>query len=479
MRDSGARAADFLAVQRRAVEQMRRGESPDSPVAVLDQMGLFSYVAGDYVAAAEYYQEALDSLRRIPVDERPEEVIQLFGDMSLLYSELGMNREAVAYSDSAVMQSLRLNGRLLPDVYRFRSDVLFCAGDTAGAMRCFDLALEALDKYPTVSDEANVRLVVECGKASALLDIDNISDSQLAWAVEKLESARDFNWTDATPRHFFLGMGYVRQGRVSEGLAMMEEAMREFDEQGDMDALQSAMTALMHFYSRLGMHERLAALYPAYVQMNDSMLSVRKAHYLIGAEILHKAETQAEHNRMLNRQLVLEREARVRSVSIAVLCVIVFLMTTVLLYRRYREVRAVSRNQAGKITNLTRTQQMLSRQIKTLQSDLNDEMHSNSQILAEPHHLGSEEQGKFRRAFISLYPHFLEILKSRCPSLTPNDELLCCLIYLKHTTAEITVFLGISHTSVNTARYRLRQKLNLTKDQTLDNYLAEITPPSR
>lgn len=479
MRDSGASAEEFLAVQRQAVEQMRRGESPDAAVAVLDQMGLFSYVAGDYVGAADYYQEALDSLISIPPHERPEEVIQLFGDMSLLYSELGMNKEAIAYSDSAVRQSLQLNGRLLPDVYRFRSDVFFNAGDTVGAMECFDLALEALEKYPTVSDGEDIRLLVECGKASAMIDTDGITDAELQWAVNKLESATDFDLADSAQRRYFLGMGYVRQGRAKEGLSLMEKAMREFEEQGDMEALQSAMAGLMRFYSRFGMDSRLAALYPSYVQLNDSLLCIRKAHYLIGASILHKSETQAEYNRMLNRQLALERESRARSVSITVLCVIVFMMVTLLLYRRYREVRTVSRNQAGKITNLTRTQKMLSRQIQTLQSDLNDEMHSNSQILSEPHHLSSEEQGRFRRAFISLYPHFLEILKSRFPSLTPNDELLCMLIYLRHTTSEITVFLGISHTSVNTARYRLRQKLNLSKDRTLDGYLAEITPPNR
>lgn len=477
MRDSGACASEFLAVQQMAVDQLRRGESPDPAVAVLDQMGLFSYVVGDFVSAADYYREAIDSLSVIPFDERPEEAIQLFGDISLLYSEIGMTDEAVAYSDSAIAQSICLNGRLLPDVYRFRSDVLLQAGDTAGALQCFSLALDAIDKYPTMIDKDTLRRLVECGKASMMLCDDNINPADLQWAVSTLERSRDFDWNDASPQLYHLGLGYVRQGYVARGISLMEQSVRELAARDDLDALHSAMTGLMDVYACNGMGDKIAGLYPRYMALNDSLLNIKKAHFIIGARIRHNAEIHANNNRLLGRQLMFERRERTRTLAMVMLLVLTFVMGSLLFYRQYREVRKVSRKKDSRITKLTHAHNELSNQVKTLRSNINGNMYGNSRVLAEPHHLDGEEQGKFRRAFVSLYPHFIEALKNRFPALTPNDELLCMLIYLKHTTAEITVFLGISHTSVNTARYRLRQKLNLTKEQTLDDYLAKITPP--
>ncbi len=46
------------------------------------------------------------------------------------------------------------------------------------------------------------------------------------------------------------------------------------------------------------------------------------------------------------------------------------------------------------------------------------------------------------------------------------------LIFLQRTTQEMTVFLGISRASVNTARYRLRQKFGLDKLVDLDEFLT-------
>ena len=45
---------------------------------------------------------------------------------------------------------------------------------------------------------------------------------------------------------------------------------------------------------------------------------------------------------------------------------------------------------------------------------------------------------KFRKSFAALYPRFLLGLRHDYPSLTPNDELVCMLIYLKQSTDEIS-----------------------------------------
>ena len=49
--------------------------------------------------------------------------VMLFGDLSQFYERLGMKRKAIGYSDSAMSASRRLSGMLMPDLWRFRTQI--------------------------------------------------------------------------------------------------------------------------------------------------------------------------------------------------------------------------------------------------------------------------------------------------------------------------------------------------------------------
>lgn len=78
----------------------------------------------------------------------------------------------------------------------------------------------------------------------------------------------------------------------------------------------------------------------------------------------------------------------------------------------------------------------------------------------------------FRQYFMEIYPHFIPDLRRDFPTVTPNDELISMLIYMKYSSEEIALNLGISRQSVNTARYRLRKKLGLDKETDLDMFMT-------
>ena len=124
------------------------------------------------------------------------------------------------------------------------------------------------------------------------------------------------------------------------------------------------------------------------------------------------------------------------------------------------------------MADLQESKEQLSERVDVLEQDLSAGMNSNSHILSKPQLITGTEEGKFRRAFNVLFPHFISKLKQDYPKITANDELLCMLIYLKHTSEEISVYLGISRASVNSARYRLRMKFALPKDVDLDSFIV-------
>ena len=61
------------------------------------------------------------------------------------------------------------------------------------------------------------------------------------------------------------------------------------------------------------------------------------------------------------------------------------------------------------------------------------------------------------------------------PDLGNADLKLCALLKLNLNTKESANILGISQESVKTARYRVRKKLNLAREDNLVSYLMAIS----
>ncbi|MFW5768086.1 MAG: helix-turn-helix transcriptional regulator, partial [Bacteroidota bacterium] len=69
---------------------------------------------------------------------------------------------------------------------------------------------------------------------------------------------------------------------------------------------------------------------------------------------------------------------------------------------------------------------------------------------------------------------FLFNLSEKFPHLTENDKNLCAMVRMNLSSKEIASIKNISERSVITARYRLRQKLDLSSDQNLNDFLKQV-----
>lgn len=88
--------------------------------------------------------------------------------------------------------------------------------------------------------------------------------------------------------------------------------------------------------------------------------------------------------------------------------------------------------------------------------------------------LTNEDWDAFRAEFLEIYPGFIIRLKHRHPEATNSDQKLACLIRMHMGTKEVAKAMVISEQSVNTARYRLRNRLNLAERHTLEEYIMSI-----
>ncbi len=87
---------------------------------------------------------------------------------------------------------------------------------------------------------------------------------------------------------------------------------------------------------------------------------------------------------------------------------------------------------------------------------------------------GDDEWSRFKKHFDSVHPDFFTKLKAVSDELTENDLRLCAYIKIGMRAKDISTMLSVSPASVNTNRYRIRRKLNLTKEDSLDDFIRKI-----
>ena len=116
--------------------------------------------------------------------------------------------------------------------------------------------------------------------------------------------------------------------------------------------------------------------------------------------------------------------------------------------------------------------------LKKIQKDLDKtpnqpETNKVSQLISQ--NLNNRDNWEqFRQQFTLIHPNFFKTLQSQYPGLTKNDLRLCSYFKLNLSNKEIAKMLNISSESLIKARYRLKKKMNLGKEDNLDETIASL-----
>lgn len=88
--------------------------------------------------------------------------------------------------------------------------------------------------------------------------------------------------------------------------------------------------------------------------------------------------------------------------------------------------------------------------------------------------LAKNQWEEFEKRFVDIHEGFYERLTQSFPDLTPNDLKLCALVKLNLRGKEISRLIGMTEKSVHTGRYRIRKKLKLETDTSLEGFLSKV-----
>lgn len=156
-----------------------------------------------------------------------------------------------------------------------------------------------------------------------------------------------------------------------------------------------------------------------------------------------KLKTEKELVQIKNEKLKGEIESKNRELAVSTMSII-----------KKNEFLHTIKNQLQKAENPTQLKSV----IKTIDRNINNE----------------DDWKFFEEAFNNADKDFLKKVKELHPELTSNDLRLCAYLRLNLSSKEIAPLLNISVKSVEVKRYRLRKKMDLPRENSLNEYLISV-----
>lgn len=234
-------------------------------------------------------------------------------------------------------------------------------------------------------------------------------------------------------------------------------------------------------------------------QANQLFTERRNAGLISQFRVKYETKEKEQDNRLLRAALQLRERSLRHYILIGVLSIllcVVFMLWLTMRHRtlslrheaslrqheldkiRHRESLRQIEEKEAQLRQMLTERQKLNRKNEELriQIETAEAQHTMQDVInsLSPCLLTADEEQEFRRQFCLLYPSFLSGLREVCPAVTRNDELLAMLIRLNLSSEEIALALGNHKASVNTSRFRLRKKLGLEKDVSLEEFMSRF-----
>jgi tetratricopeptide (TPR) repeat protein/DNA-binding CsgD family transcriptional regulator len=164
-------------------------------------------------------------------------------------------------------------------------------------------------------------------------------------------------------------------------------------------------------------------------------------------------------------------------ICIAISVVIILVVVVLLFYQKRRytiQMRRADERFASLVQELNQSNVEKEKIALEIKEFLKDNDNRKELETLTPFILKEDGETKFRQCFEMLYPLFLHRLRDRVPSITRREELLSMLIVLKQDNKEIAELLAIAPRSVLMLRHRFRQKIGMTTEYPLENFIDDI-----
>lgn len=466
-------------------------------LTVCNYQGMYYDMLTNYDMSIEKYLLGLKL--SIALNNREYQAVFL-GNLSLVYARANHIEKSLA----SILEATDLYNKIGTRNQYFQS--LIYVGNSYIKLGKYDLAKEYLNKTKVFFTKINDYILLadiysDLGKISMMTKNENEALEFLLKAQYYALIMKDYNGEQQYKLALInnsLGNIYLYFKNHNQAIKVFKSSEEIGRKIKSIEVLKDSYKGLVYSYLELKKTDSVNHYLSLFIPVNDSLVAeqynekIDALNYDYQLEI-EKSDFENEM-KLINSKNEGQKLFFVSIVSILSLIVLVVFFFFYALKTKYIKSNLLSNNLelekenlnlvlerknkelATSVLNLIERNKFISKisvDLEKIKTIVNEESKMGIQNILRDIDRGSTKQlwKEFELRYIEVHKEFFQVLNSKYHNLTSNDRKLCALIKLNLSSKEISSITYQSVQSIKIARYRLRKKLGINKNENLNAFL--------
>ena len=460
----------------------------------------FKYIGSTYYTMSEIdlkqgrYNLALNNgLKALELYKERADDLLFVADAYILLGRIEMKIEnyeqSVVYFEEALAVYQEF-GDLL-----WQCDALLFIGENMFYLNKMNKALEYLQRSVTIAHDNHLQLKEAI--AYNLLGNVYIKLKEYPEAQQSLKNSIDIyskmeNPTEINKTYSSLGLLYNKMNRPNLAVTYLQKAIVISDSLESIPQSAKAYFRRSESFRKLNEFERALQDFTIYNKLNDSIFNIKKSKQIEEMRAIFDIETKEQQIELQNREIsLLEQKAEINNLQ-RILMAVGLLLSIISIYAlRQRmkhnklEKQRLDAELAFKKKELTTHALHLAKKNEVLEGlkqkaeelKKSETSQNGYQQLIRTINFDLKDDNNwenFSKYFQQVHKDFNSNVKQKFPKVTPNELRLMSLLKMNLSSKEIANILNISQEGIKKARYRLRKKLNITTEDSLQDLVLSL-----
>ena len=268
---------------------------------------------------------------------------------------------------------------------------------------------------------------------------------------------------------------YLKNNESQKAETMLDSMYTLLTQNDTFLYIQLNYESILNYYIKAKNHEKVEQY--AKLMLKEQQAINEKSIKFNLVESIVKSQTEQKNQELKIAQLKQANQRLWFLICVAILIIVISCIVAYVLKQRKQHKLQIKKADeklsalAQQINQLNAEEEVRAHEIEEFLKN-KDNRHELESLT--PTILQTDGESKFRQYFELLYPLFLPRIREKVPSITPREELLSMLIVLKQDNKRIAELMAIAPRSVLMLRHRFRQKIGITTEYSLDNFIEDI-----
>ncbi len=455
---------------------------------ILNYLGIIYENKGDFEASFKYHFKGLQLKEQL---NDKNELTKSYVNIGIAYASSGQNEKSIEY----YQKGLQINNSQPKPVLGRNAHLFYHLSTTYRRLKKYQKAQEYAQKafdLATRINEKNIIIDAQNGLGLIATEQKEYAKGRIYYqkVYELASQAQDWLILANNLQHF--AESYEQEHNYTLAIEYAQKSLTLCQKHELKAEEQLAYKLLASLYHKQGDFNLAYQYQTKGFVLKDSLFNLQKSQQIAELTIEYETEKKIQQIKLL------EKDQLIKTYSLYALILILCIVVALAFYRyqiqkkRHQEKMAVQEiqtqlkqeifeeqiaNQERELTSnylhLLQKNEMLNtlqEKLSELNPNIKTEIKPLFQDIRDTINLDKDWEN-FQKHFVEVHPQFFTKLSNNFPTVSQNDLKLLSYIRMKMSSKDIALMLKITPKSVEMSKYRLKKKIGLGADDTLDKWI--------